>query len=81
VHNFTLLLQLIGHASRQIDRDGKAQTRPWARTHKGINPDHFSFAVNQRAAGIPWIDRRIGLNQVEAFVRKTKTVDIAVKDC
>ena len=71
--------QLAGNFSGPIDRNGKAQ--PSARTgaHQGVDADHLPLRIEQGPPGVPRIDRRIGLNQIEPFVGDAELAGIAVE--
>src|SRR5688572_2965732 len=61
--DLSLANQLRQDAPGNIYRNCKAHTRGCARRRKylGVNPDHSSVRVEQRAAGVPRIDRSVGL--------------------
>jgi hypothetical protein len=58
--------QLAHHVIGQIRRDGEADARARARWRddRGIDADQFATQVDQCAAGVARIDRRVGLDEV-----------------
>src|SRR6266478_4050086 len=56
--------QIVGDAFRSVDGDGEADAGSGSagRVDGGIDADHFTVRVDERAAGIAAIDGRIGLN-------------------
>lgn len=48
---------------RRIDRDGEAQALR-RQNHGRVNANHFAARIHQRPAGVPRVQRRVGLNDV-----------------
>ncbi len=64
-NHLAVLLQLLFDVQGQIDRNGERHAHIAAGTaiNLRIDADHFAIDVEQRAAGIPGIHGRIGLNE------------------
>ena len=64
-HHFALVFQLIGDALRHVDGDGESEAIEGAAAavNLRVDGDNFAFAVEERAAGIAGVDRRIGLDE------------------
>jgi hypothetical protein len=58
---------LVRHPHRALDRDGEAQADAAARLgqYEGIHADDLAVGVDQRAARVTRVDRRVGLNHVD----------------
>jgi hypothetical protein len=54
------MIPRLGRGDREPDTDRPAGRR----IDCGINPDHLPLHVKQRAARIPFVDRRIGLDEI-----------------
>src|SRR6266850_2986044 len=56
--------QIVGDAFRSVDGDGEADAGSGSaeRVDGGIDADHFTVRVDERAAGIAAIDGRVGLD-------------------
>ena len=66
----------------RIDRDGEAQTL--ARKHGRVHADHLAGGVDERAARVARVDRRVGLNDVvhqAAGLRTQRTAQRAHHAC
>src|SRR5690606_24436788 len=63
--------QLLGDAAHLVRRDGEAEADVAAlaaaaeRRDRRVHPDHLAGGVDQRAAGVTGVDRRVGLDRVD----------------
>ena len=71
--------ELAGHLLGQVDRNGEAQARPRPGAHQGVDPHHLAGPIDQGASRVAGIDRRIGLDQLQALIGKAQAVDVAVQ--
>ena len=81
-----MLDDLARHAARQVDRYREADPldAEVLGHHRGVDADQFAARVDERAAGIAFVDRRIGLDEVlegcHAELPATDGADDAVRD-
>ena len=65
--HFAVLHDLVHYGARQVGRNGEADAliafRP-VRQDGGVDADQFAAVVDQRAAGVAGVNRRVGLNEV-----------------
>ena len=61
-----MLEDLIHHAAHHVDRNREADAvgAERLRKHGRVDADQLSVGVDERAAGVAEIDRRVGLNEV-----------------
>ena len=72
------LHQLLHHGAREVDRDREAVTRvePRLTRDRRVDADHLALDVDQRAARVARVDRRVGLNKVlDAVVRPRQATE------
>jgi hypothetical protein len=69
-HDTTAGENLVGDDAHQIARNGEADAHVAAALAEdgGVHADHFAVQIQQRAAGIARVDRRIGLDEVFVIV-------------
>ena len=79
MHHLGATAELAGHVLGQVDRNGESQASTGPGAHQGIDPHHLTGPVNQGPARVAGVDRRIGLDQLQAFIGKAQAVDIAVQ--
>ena len=66
--------------SRLVDRDGEAEpdVAGWCcraqGQDRGVDPDHPGAGIDQRAAGVARVDRRVGLDGVDVRGRRVRVV-------
>src|SRR5947207_743006 len=58
-----LVAELRVDLARHVGRDRKADARA-ARDDRGVDADHLGLQVHERPAGISWVDRGVGLEEV-----------------
>src|SRR6202035_1847590 len=72
-HNLTVLQNFIHDILRHVDGDGKSDalisTRA-ASQNSGVDANHFRTSIDQRAAGVTGIDRRVRLNEVFVILNR-----------
>src|SRR5271167_3447396 len=58
--------QLIHHIACHVDRDSEADAdiaAAW-RQDRGVDADQPTLQIDERAAGVAWVDRGVGLNKI-----------------
>src|SRR5699024_6566023 len=73
VRHLLAFREMLGHVFGQINRNSEAQTNgarfSAALTRRGadgrIDGDHLAVQIDQRATGVPGVDRGVGLNRRE----------------
>src|SRR5262249_44781491 len=64
--NSAVLHQVVDHVPREIARDGEPDALISAALAEdpGVDADELAPSVDERSAGVPWIDRGVGLYEV-----------------
>ena len=68
-HHAAMREDVAHHAARQVDRDGKADALNAGGVHvlgdhRGVDADQFARGIDQGAAGIAFVDGRVGLDEI-----------------
>ncbi len=61
-----MLDQLVGDLAGQVRRNRKTDSDEASRLREDrcVQPDHLALNIEKRSAGVPWVNRSIGLNEV-----------------
>ena len=64
--NFAVFDQIGDDSRHHVNRDGEADSVTATRVtgDRRVDPNNLTSQVEQRTTTVPWIDRRIGLNEV-----------------